>query len=177
MRRERNKPFDAAVAIEHTKRTATTSKTVPIPAGMSLEQYADVVGQNSMAWLQVFQALHFLEQNPLVMPSKAAMEFVQIAKQLASSASLADTAEEAFRPLDELLPNGQIGARKRAAAKVSAAVPRKLWPADEADIRCIYEARVRAGETYGAIKALAAQYNVSRPTITKIVKSGKKNSK
>ena len=164
-----SKLFTAA-ALEQVKRLARRSKTVPMPAGVTLEQVADEVGREGMAWLQIYGALHALESNPLVTVSPAALDFVRIVAELARGGNMTDSTEQALQPLDELLPAGQLGVKSSKAHATSASAPRKLWPSDIKKIQAEYARRVRAGEQHGAITDLAAKYQVSTKTISRHVK-------
>lgn len=119
-------PFPAA-AIERAKRMTKISKTVPITAEKTLEQIHDEVSRDSMAWLQVFQALHFLEENPLVNVSPTALDFVRVVRELARGGTMTASAEEALLPLDGLLPKGKVGERFTAGRKAGTVGTVRAW--------------------------------------------------
>jgi hypothetical protein len=102
----KNKVFTAA-ALDQVKRLARQSKTI---YGMTFEQVAEQVERDGMAWLQVFQALHFLQSNPLVTVSPSALDFVRIVAELARNGHMTDGVEQALVPLDTLLPMGRFAA-------------------------------------------------------------------
>lgn len=121
----KSKPF-AVEAVERTERMAKRTKTLPMPPGKTLEQVADDFSRESMAWLQVFQALHFLEENPLVTPSPSALDFVRVTRELARTGAFADGVEDVLRPVDELLPKGKHG-KKFTGRKPGAFGPLRKW--------------------------------------------------
>lgn len=82
-----------------------------------------------------------------------------------------DTGVNMMAPaVNKMLPDTNLGQRTRRAQRERASSPRKVEKAVEKAILRGYRSRVAAGETYGAIKALAAQYGVHRDTISAIVK-------
>lgn len=69
------------------------------------------------------------------------------------------------------MPEARLGVRSRASHRVAAQADRSLTADQKTSIRRIYADRVRRDEKYGAVKALAAQFGVSRTTISSIVNS------
>lgn len=67
-------------------------------------------------------------------------------------------------------PLALLGKKNREAHRLSALHPRTLWPNDIKKIKAEYARRLSLGEQYGAIKALAAQYEVCTKTIGRHVK-------
>ncbi len=108
-----NKVFTAE-ALAQVKRLARQSKTIE---GMTFEQASEQVSRDGMAWLQVFQALHFLQSNPLVTVSPSALDFVRIVAELARNGNMADGVEQALQPVDGLLPKGKVGVKFTAGRK------------------------------------------------------------
>ena len=164
-----NKTFTAE-ALAQVERLALRSKTIPMSEGMTLEQVGEQVSRDSMAWLQVFQALHFLQSNPLVTVSPAALDFVRIVAELARNGNMTDGVEQSLMPVDGLLPAGRLGVKSSRAHATAAAATRKLWPNDINKIKAEYARRLGLGERHGAIADLAAQYGVSTKTISRYVK-------
>ncbi len=78
-------------------------------AGDGALQMAILQSEKNHAWTTVFAALNDLTTNQIVNWSPAAVEFVRVTAELARTASLADTVEEALQPLDGLLPMGAHG--------------------------------------------------------------------
>jgi hypothetical protein len=78
---------------------------------MTFDQFTDEIARDGMAWLQVFQAMHFLESNEFVRASPGVIDFVRVIRDLASGGYLTDNAEAALIPLDGLLPKGAKGAK------------------------------------------------------------------
>ena len=127
---------------------------------------------NGKGWIALTAGLRYLAHNPIVATSPGARGFLDIVIDLASDA-LAKTGYEALLPLDTLLPNGAIGRKHRTSQSKIASEPRKVTPATRKRILSQYEQRVRDGDKYGAVKALAAQFSVSIGTIHNIIKPKK----
>ena len=68
----------------------------------------------------------------------------------------------------------QLGEKSSKAHAIAAAATRKLWPGDIAKIEIEYQRRVKAGDRHGAITDLAAKWQCSTKTISRIVKPKRK---
>lgn len=124
---DKNKSF-ADNAVERIERTAKLSKTVPIPPGKTIEQVHDEIARDGMAWLQVFQALHFLAENPLVNVSPSALDFVRVVRELARNGAMTYDARDAMAPIDALLPLGEYAQPfKERAGRPRRPGPVRAW--------------------------------------------------
>jgi hypothetical protein len=75
-------------------------------AGDRTLQYAVLRSNLARAWLKVFVTLDDLATDRAVTTNPAAVEFVEVVRELARSATLADNAADALLPVDTLLPMG-----------------------------------------------------------------------
>lgn len=85
-------------------------------------------------------------------------------------------ATSAIRFITTLWPNATTGLTYRGQQRLRASHGSKLTPAQKLRALDQYNQRERNGQKYGAVKALAAAFNVSTKTMSSIV-SGKKNRK
>jgi len=107
----------------------TTSKPHPAPAAQrlqeALDRFAPIVQKvrermatpEGAGWVRVCDVLKRAKLDPAIAASPPAAEFIQIMLDLASDAISARDAETALRPLDGLMPLGELGAAFKQGRK------------------------------------------------------------
>lgn len=122
------KPTFAEIAVERAARMAKQSgKPIPITKEKTFEQIVEDQSREGMAWLQVFQALHFLEENPLVNVSPNALDFVRVVRELARNGQMRDDITDVLQPIDGLLPKGALGEVMSTGRKVGTLGKVRAW--------------------------------------------------
>jgi glutaminase len=140
-------------------------------------QYSVMQSNKVSAWLRVCAALDALATEADVQANPVAAEFVSVVRELAGSAATADSAAEAFDPIDALLPNGAVGVRSRVTqANRRKGKPGTIEQIDKQgvdrnhDIKRMHARLVEAGHN-DATSQVAAAFKLSTRTIRRILGS------